>query len=68
PLISPGVEGVWSVEFLNAVILSGAKGEPVDVPVDREGYEAFLEEKCRTSREKRVERTLRITDPRHVTR
>ena len=68
PLISPGEEGVWSVEFLNAVILSGAKGKPVEVPVDREEYEAFLEEKRRTSREKRVERTLRITDPRHVRR
>ena len=68
PLISPGVEGVWSVEFLNAVILSGAKGEPVDIPLDREEYERFLEEKRRTSREKKVERTLRITDPRHVGR
>ncbi len=63
PLITPGVEGIWTVEFINALILSGKRGKPVDIPVDREEYEAFLEEMKRTSREK--ERTgpdLRVTD------
>jgi len=51
-LITPGVEGIWTVEFINALILSGKRGKPVDIPVDREEYEAFLEEMKRTSREK----------------
>jgi len=64
PLLAPGVEGIRSLEFINAVILSGAKGKPVDIPVDREEYEAFIEEKKRTSTgKKRVRKEERITDP-----
>lgn len=63
PLITPGVEGLWTVEFINALILSGKKGKPVDIPVDREEYEAFIEEMKRTSREKKVTGPYkRITD------
>ena len=54
PLITPGVEGIWTVEFINALILSGKRGKSVDIPVDREEYEAFIEEMKRTSREKVV--------------
>lgn len=49
PLVTPGVEGIWTVEFINALILSGKRGKPVDIPVDREEYEAFIEEMKRTS-------------------
>ena len=64
PLLSPGVEGVQSVEMINALILSGKKGEPVDIPVDREEYEAFIEEMRGTSKAKRLAGpTQRITDP-----
>jgi len=63
PLITPGVEGIWSVEFINALILSGKRGEPVDIPVDRGEYEAFIEEMKRSSREKVLTGTdRRITD------
>jgi len=43
-LIAPGVEGLKSVEMINAIILSGKTGEPVELPVDRAHYDAFLEE------------------------
>lgn len=42
-LIAPGEEGIWSVEFINALILSGKKNKPVDIPVNRKEYEEFLE-------------------------
>jgi len=42
PLIAPGVEGRKTVEMINATILSGHTGKPVDVPVDRPAYDAFL--------------------------
>jgi predicted dehydrogenase len=42
-LIAPGVQGLSTVEMINAVILSGGMGEPVDVPVDRARYDAFLD-------------------------
>ena len=63
PLITPGAEGIWTVEFINALILSGKRGKPVDIPVDREEYEAFVEEMKRSSRGKvRAAPDLRITD------
>ena len=64
PLVTPGVEGIRSVEFINALILSGKRGKPVDIPVDREEYEGFVEEMRSTSREKvAVSSDQRITDP-----
>lgn len=63
PLISPGVEGIWTVELINALILSGSKGKTVDIPVDRDEYEAFIEEMKRGSRGKvRAGPDLRVTD------
>ena len=43
-LIAPGVEGLNSVEMINAIILSGKMGEAVEVPVDRARYDALLQE------------------------
>ncbi|GAI75799.1 unnamed protein product, partial [marine sediment metagenome] len=63
-LIAPGEEGIWSVEFINALILSGKKNKPVDIPVDREEYEELLEDLKKTSREKKVKKIKRVTDPR----
>lgn len=63
-LIAPGEEGIWSVEFINALILSGKKNEPVDIPVDREEYEGLLSELKKSSREKEIKEVKRITDPR----
>ena len=66
-LIAPGVEGRNTVEMINAVILSGHAGEPVDVPVDRERYDAFLASLVATSSFGKDDRgpDLRVTDDVH---
>jgi len=64
PLVTPGVEGLLSVEFINALILSGRQGRPVDLPLDREEYEAFIGEMQRTSTRKATGPDQRITDTR----
>jgi len=66
-LISPGKEGIWSVEFINAINLSGRRGgKPVEIPVPRDEYDALMEELKRTSIEKVVEKEQRITDTRFL--
>lgn len=65
-LIAPGEEGLWTVEFINALILSGKKDKLVDIPVNREEYEELLESLRRSSQEKKVKETKRITDPQHL--
>jgi predicted dehydrogenase len=49
PLVAPGVEGIKTVEMINAVILSGKTGEEVAVPVDRARYNTFLQGLIATS-------------------
>jgi len=66
PLLMPGEEGINSIELINAVILSGKKGKPVNIPVDREEYEEFIEGLKKTSQSKSVLAAQRITDPQHV--
>ncbi len=63
-LIAPGSEGLWSVEFINALILSGKKGKPVPIPVNREEYEALIAELKKGSQIKKVAKVERTTDPR----
>ncbi len=63
-LLSPGEDGIKSVEFINALILSGKKNKPVDIPVDREEYEELLESLKKSSKEKKIVKVQRITDPR----
>ena len=41
--VTPGEVGLKSLELANAIILSSYKGEPVDLPVDREAYEELIE-------------------------
>ncbi len=65
PLISPGIEGINSVELINAMILSGRTGQSVDVPVDRARYDAFLAELQKTSVHKGTGPDKRITDNVH---
>jgi predicted dehydrogenase len=65
PLISPGREAIASLELANAILLSGHTGESISLPVNRDRYDAFIEEKKATSQEKDVE-DQRITDPDHV--
>jgi len=65
PLIAPGVEGIKTVEMINGIILSGATGKPVDIPVDRDAYDAFLAEKVAASKKKDTGPDKRITDTVH---
>ena len=65
-LISPGEEGLWTVEFMNALILSGKKDKSVDIPVDREEYEELLEKLKKSSKEKKIKEVKRVTDPQHI--
>ncbi len=65
PLLSPGPEAIRSLELADAILLSGHEHRPVDLPVDRAAYDAFIEAKRATSRDKHVE-DQRITDPNHV--
>ena len=65
-LITPGVEGINSVEVINAIILSGKTGESVDVPVDRARYDQFIKEMQETSTfKKRTGPDKRVTDDVH---
>lgn len=64
PLISPGEDGLKSVEFINAVILSGRKGKPVEVPVNRKEYDRLMKKLRKRSKPKEAAKAERITDPR----
>lgn len=61
-LITPGVEGLNSVELINAMILSGKMGESVSVPVAREQYDALLADLVKTSVHKNTGSDKRVTD------
>ncbi len=63
PLLSPGEEGRWTVEFINAILLSGHTGRTVRLPVRRRRYDAFIERLVATSRPKTGVREQRVTDP-----
>jgi predicted dehydrogenase len=57
PLVSPGVEGMWSVELANAMLYSSLMGQTIELPLDSRAYAAKLEELIASStREKRVVR------------
>jgi len=44
PLIAPGVEGIRGLELGNAMLLSGIRRRPVDLPIDAEEYEQLLKD------------------------
>ena len=62
-LLAPGEDGIKSVEFINAIILSGKKNKPVDIPVNREEYEEFLQTLKKSSIQKKNVKIQRVTDP-----
>jgi predicted dehydrogenase len=64
-LLAPGVEGLDSVELINATILSGQIEAPVAIPVDRVRYDALLEELKERSKPKDTGPDRRITDTVH---
>ena len=66
-LLAPGIDGLRTVELINAIILSGKTGQPVPVPVDRARYDAFLQEMIRASNPKEAAGPdQRITDNVHI--
>ncbi|HRR95202.1 MAG TPA: Gfo/Idh/MocA family oxidoreductase [Candidatus Ratteibacteria bacterium] len=62
-LIAPGKEGLNTIEFMNACILSGKKNKVVNIPVDRKEYDDLIETLKKTSRGKKVVKIQRVTDP-----
>lgn len=63
-LVSPGEDGLQSLELANAVWLSASKdGKPVSLPLNRKAYDAFLAKKRRESTfVKNVKEERRETD------
>jgi predicted dehydrogenase len=43
PLIAPGEEGVKGLELGNAILMAGLSRSPVELPLDGDAYEAFLQ-------------------------
>ena len=50
PLIAPAVEGIRGLELGNAMLMSGLKGEPVPIPMDRDAFADLIEELKANSR------------------
>ncbi len=65
-LVSPGAEGLASVEFLNACILSSKKNKPVGIPINRNEYNTMIRKLVRTSKVKKAVKVQRVTDPAHA--
>lgn len=61
--LSPGEEGLWTVEFIDAIIMSGKTGKPVKVPVSRRGYDALMARLKKTSRLKKGVQSKPLADP-----
>lgn len=66
PLIAPGAEGIWAVELINALIMAGKTGKPVDLPVNRARYERLLASLRASSTGKAAVEVIRETDPHYV--
>jgi predicted dehydrogenase len=64
-LITPGEEGLYSVEFYNACILSWKKNKSVKLPIDREEYNLLIDELVKTSKPKKNVKIQRATDPKY---
>jgi UDP-N-acetyl-2-amino-2-deoxyglucuronate dehydrogenase len=63
-LVSPGEDGIQSLELANAVWLSASLGKPVKLPLNRRAYEKFLAKKRETSTFVKTDVTeQRVTDP-----
>ena len=64
PLVSPGADGLRSLELANAVWLSAHLNKPVSLPINRRAYDAFLAKQRRTSTfVKHTAQSERTTDP-----
>ena len=61
-LVARGEEGIRSVEFGNAMLYSGLKGEEVAIPMDTEKFDAMLHELIKNSKYKKREVKAAIVD------
>lgn len=61
-LVTPGAEGIWSLELANAMILSQYRKKTVCIPLKRNEYEDLLVELKAKSKPKKTVRDRRITD------
>jgi predicted dehydrogenase len=52
PLLAPAEDEIKSIEFINAMILSGRKRMPVEIPVDSKEYDSFIGKLKNTSEQK----------------
>ncbi|MFO8007093.1 MAG: Gfo/Idh/MocA family oxidoreductase, partial [Candidatus Brocadiia bacterium] len=67
PLISPGEDGLMSLELANAVTLSSHKGETVELPIDRQEFSELIDYLRSTSGFKDEWGDTHVeTDPQHV--
>lgn len=53
-LIAPGAEGIHSVEWANAMLLSSIKGEEISLPVKRKTYDELMK--------KLIEKKIKLTE------
>jgi predicted dehydrogenase len=66
-LLSPGEDGLKSLELANAAWLSTQIGKPVKLPLNRRAYDKFLEKKrAESTFVKNVVADQRVTDPAHI--
>ncbi len=64
-LVSPGEDGLQSLELANAVWLSAQLGKAVKLPLSRRAYDKFLEKKRAESTFVKQVKDQRVTDPSH---
>ncbi len=62
PLLTPGAEGLYSLELGNAMIYSSFRKEPARIPLSAAKYDELMAELVRKSRPKKVVADQRITD------
>lgn len=48
PLLAPGVEGVHGLEIGNAMLMAGLTRKPVDLPLDGDAFDNFLQDMIKT--------------------
>jgi predicted dehydrogenase len=66
PLLSPGAEGMRSLELANAIWLSAHLKRPVKLPISRKAYDVFLATMRRKSGgHRKIVRAITQTDPNH---
>ncbi len=46
----PGEEGLWSLEFANALVMSSYTGQPVDLPLDAAAYDRLMDQLAKTGK------------------